>query len=236
MQMKNSYRIADIHTHILPNIDDGPKDVSESLDMLRLEIEQGVTDVVLTPHFILANQSIEDFLAKREASFNTLSNEVHQSGLNINLHLGAEVRYDPNLVYSDIFKLCIGDTSYLLLELTGSYPFNFEQTIYNLLARGVYPILAHIERYDYLISNPKLMTEFLEEGVIFQCNASSLLRRHSSKTIKKLLKSGCVQVLASDAHNITTRAPGLIQGIDSVSKFSDMLISNSIKVVENKPI
>ena len=238
MLKKNNFRLADIHTHILPCFDDGARSAEEAVRMLFAEIRQGVTDVALTPHFNLANESIEDFLKRREVSFKQLSEKIIENELTgkINLHLGAEVKYDPNLIYSDIFKLCIGETSYLLLELDKSYPFNLESTVDWLLSKGITPIFAHVERYSYLINNKNLMERFLYDGVVFQCNASSLLGRHYAKDVKKLIKNGYVQLLASDAHGIDERPPVLKKGIESVAKFSNMLASNSIKVVENELI
>lgn len=238
MQKKNSAFLSDIHTHILPGIDDGAATVEESVKMLLMEAEQGVTDVVLTPHFSLSGESIEAFLEKRNESFKLLTDKIEENEnlKNISLHLGAEVKYDPNLVYSDIFKLCIGNTSYLLLELDKSYPFNLEQTLDWMLTKGVTPILAHIERYGYLVTNQKLLEELLEAGVVFQCNASSVLKRRHARIIKKLMKKGFVHVLASDAHGTEERPPILKKGIESVAKFSQMLMENSVKIVEDKLI
>ena len=227
---------ADIHTHILPNMDDGASSPEESLRLLIEEQKQGITDVVLTPHFNPAGESVEDFLARRQAAFDILSKEIKESSLQIdlNLHLGAEVRYDPNLIYSDVFSLCIGNTSYMLLELTNTYPFNFEQTINWLISRGISPVLAHIERYDFLISNKKLLDELLYTGVVFQCNASSLFSRYYARRVKKLMKNGYLQVLASDTHNTKERPPRLQEGLKKVSKFSEILAKNSIKLIENQ--
>ncbi len=238
MPKTNNSSFADIHTHILPEFDDGARTMEESLKMILAEIRQGVTDIVLTPHFSLQNETIEEFLKRRNASFGLLSDKIKENGLSdkITLHLGAEVKYDPNLIYSDIFSLCIGETSYLLLELDKSYPFNLDQTVDWMLSKGITPIFAHVERYSYLIKNKKLMEKFLYEGVVFQSNASSILRRHYSRKIKKLIKQGYVKLLASDAHGIDERPPLLKEGVFSVAKYSEMLISNSAKVIENKLI
>mgnify|MGYP003477398021 CR=1 FL=1 len=236
MELRNKLGLADIHTHILPDFDDGAASVEEAIEMLREEINQGITDVVLTPHFNLANESVEEFLARRKKSFDLLSKKLKKSKINVNIHLGAEVRYYPSLINDDIFNLCIGDTSYLLLELASSYPLNFEQTINWMMSRGVTPILAHIERYEYLYSNKKLMLELLDSGVLFQCNASSLLKFHTAKKVKKLLKQGIVHILASDTHNLTNRSPVLVQGLNKVTKFADILISNAQSVIKNELI
>lgn len=235
-QTRNNSALADIHTHILPAIDDGAKNADEAIKLLLTEQRQGVTDVVLTPHFNLADCSVDEFLHARNTSFDVLREKIKETEVlnDIKLYLGAEVRYDPNLIYTDIYKLCIENTSYLLLELSGSYPFNFEQTVHWMLSQGVTPILAHIERYDYLVSNPKLLDELLSQGVIFQCNATSLFSKRSCGRVKKLIKKGYVQLLASDTHNLETRPPMLKEALAKLRKYSDELTLNSVKVVSDR--
>ena len=238
IMQKNNFSLADIHTHILPGIDDGADSVEVAIELLYEEQKQGITDVVLTPHFNIQETTIQEFLLKREESFKLLLKEMekHPSLNSLNLHLGAEVKYNPNLIYSDVFDLCINNTSYLLLELTMSHPFNFEQTALWMLSKGISPILAHVERYDYICTNPKLLENLLYAGVVFQCNASSLYSKHYGKRVKKLMKHGYVQVLASDTHNMNSRPPELTKGLDKYSKYTDMLASNSMKVINNKLI
>lgn len=238
IMQKNNFSLADIHTHILPGIDDGADSIETAIELLYEEQKQGVTDIVLTPHFNIQDTTIQEFLSKREESFKLLSKEMekHPDLSGLNLHLGAEVKHNPNLIYSDVFDLCIKDTSYLLLELTMSHPFNFEQTVLWMLSKGISPILAHVERYDYICKNPKLLENLLYAGVVFQCNASSLFSRHYGKRVKKLIKHGYVHVLASDTHNMKSRPPELVNGLDKCSKYADALISNSMKIINNKLI
>lgn len=238
IMQKSNFAVADIHTHILPGIDDGAASFDEAIELLYEEQKQGVTDIVFTPHFDIQDFTIQEFITKRDEAFKLLSQKIkeHPSLSNLNLHLGAEVKYNPNLIYNDIFELCIKNTSYLLLELPMSHPFNFEQTVLWMLSKGVSPILAHIERYEYITSNPNLLENLLYAGVIFQCNASSLYSKHFGKRAKRLLKHGYVQLLASDTHNINTRPPELLKGLEQYSKYTDMLVSNSMKVINNKLI
>lgn len=231
----NSYPIADIHTHILPEMDDGASSVNEAVKLLREEERQGITDVVLTPHFNLAEEEIEQFLNRRQQSYSALCEKIAETGMatGIKLHLGAEVRYDPNLIHSNADKLCIGNTSYILLEPTGNYPFNFEQTIYWFLAQGLTPIIAHVERYDYICQNRSFMEEVMGDGVIFQSNAGSLFSHRYAATVKKLIKQGYVSILASDTHNLEKRPPMLLNGLNKIKKYSPLLIENSVKVVND---
>lgn len=236
MELNNSFGIADIHTHILPDFDDGAETAEEAIKMLLEEAGQGITNVVLTPHFNLANETVEEFLSRRQKAFINFSNQIKEIGLKtqVNILLGAEVRYYPSLLNTDISGLCIEDTSYMLLELTNSFPLNFEQTINGMLSRGITPILAHLERYDYLCNDKKLLDELKDSGVVFQCNASSLLKPFYQRRVKKLVKKGYVHLLASDTHNLTSRPPTLAQGLKKISKFSDLLISNSRKIIQDE--
>lgn len=231
----NKTVLADIHTHILPQMDDGANTAEESVKLL-VELErQGVTDVVFTPHFDLTKESVEEFCRRREHSYNHLTERIAKSGIvfNLRFHLGAEVRYDPNLATTDITDLCIGDTDYLLLELTNTFPFNFENTINSIFSNGKVPVLAHIERYSYLYSNLKLLGGLIDDGVVMQCNPAAFLSFKSSLTFKRLLKNGYVHILASDTHGLNTRPPRLKEALVKLKNHKEYLAKNSEKIITN---
>ncbi len=228
--------MVDLHTHILPSFDDGAATVEEAATLIGLEAEQGVTDIVLTPHFYLQEISVLDFLENRNKSFNHLKNYLAENNLcaGVNFKLGAEVRFDPNIVNEDIYALCIEGTSYLLLEPLNFFPFKFEQTLDTLLAQGITPILAHIERFSYLIKDKALLNRLAEHGVLFQCNAAALTDKSTAKTVKKLLRKGFVHVIASDTHNLETRPPKLSEAYNKVSKYSGILKNNADRIFKDK--
>ncbi len=236
--MINNSLGADIHTHILPGIDDGAENVEVSLKLIATEKEMGVTDIALTPHFHLSNVSLEKFLSERDESFKVLKEKLNETELfsDIKFYLGAEVRYDPNLIHIDIEKLCIGNTSYLLLEPTGVFPFNFENTLNFMLCRGITPILAHIERYDYILKDFSFLEKLIDSGVVMQCNASSVCGKHRSSTALKLIKKGYVDLIASDCHNTVSRPPMLSEAYNKLKKQSVNLINNSKNVINDRVI
>ena len=143
--------MTDLHTHILPRMDDGAPDTAASLAMLRMEAAQGVTGVALTPHFHRDRESIEQFLARRQAAWEHLSAAMEKTTEPFpDLVLGAEVAWMPNMNHwDDLEALCLGSSRYLLLEL----PFTLWNNsmidqLYSLAAQsGVTPVLAHLERY-----------------------------------------------------------------------------------------
>ena len=191
----------DFHTHILPNMDDGSDSVNTSnqiLDMLR---NDGVKLVCLTSHFYPRNESIEDFLTRRNEAYKKLN----YNGLD--LRLGAEVHYYRGISASeDIDKLCIENTNILLLELSFNSPINDNviKDIINLKNRGFKVILAHIERYNI---NESILIQLHNNGILLQCNTEFFDGFFNSKTALKWLKNGLIDVIGSDAHNLNDRKP-----------------------------
>ena len=113
----------DLHSHILPGMDDGAKETNISLDLLKMEAEQGIEHIVLTPHFHLRNESIADFSERRKKSFEKLLTSISGTALDgvFDFRLGAEVRYDPSLTEEkDLESLCISGTNVLLIEFSAS--------------------------------------------------------------------------------------------------------------------
>lgn len=233
MKAINNRVLTDLHTHILPFIDDGPKTVEEAVGILLEEKRQGVTHIALTPHFSLDNTDIASFVKKREECYKALTLAVENEPLleGIRFYKGAEVEYNPNLVFEDLKELCYEGTGYLLLELLPSYPFNLENTVFSLLSQGVTPVLAHIERFDYLVGNKKLLLELKDAGALFQCNATSVLDGRFKKSFKKLLKQGFVDIIASDTHGLSRRPPRLEAAHDKLKKQSASFISNAVKII-----
>ena len=231
----NNDVFADLHTHILPEMDDGAESVNDAIKLLREEERQGITHVALTPHFHLAKEEIEQFLLRRQRSYEILCSKIVETGMakDLKLLLGAEVRYDSNLAHIDCRKLCIANSSYLLLEPPGNYPFDFEQTVYGLLVQGITPIIAHIERYPFLYEKTSLMEEFLDDGILFHANAGSLFSRHYGSTVKKLAKKGYISFLASDTHNLDVRPPMLEDALRKLKKHAPEFVANSAGVVNN---
>ena len=233
MKATSNRAFPDLHTHILPFIDDGPQTVEEAVGVLLEEKRQGITDIALTPHFSLEHTDVASFLKKREESYNALISAVENEPLleGIRLYKGAEVEYNPNLIYEDLRELCYEGTGYLLLELMPSYPFNLENTVFSLLSQGIIPVLAHIERFDYLVGNKKLLLELKDAGVLFQCNATSVLDGHFKRNFKKLLKQGFVDIIASDTHGLNRRPPRLKEAEEKLNKQSGRLVSNAVKII-----
>ena len=198
--------MTDLHTHILPGMDDGAADLSQSRAMLRAEQRQGVDTVALTPHFYRVDETVESFLDRRSRAWETL-----QSGLPANapnLILGAEVTWYHGIMDEPrITDLCLGDSACILLEMP-LRPWSdtlLEQVYQFAGVTGTTPILAHVERYLHLQKKGQLKT-LLEMGIPMQISAEAFQGPFAAMKASRLIKSG-TWFLGTDCHNTSTRPP-----------------------------
>lgn len=203
----------DFHSHILPNIDDGSTSLEESLLMLQKEAKDGVTDVVVTPHYYADRYSIDQFIGRRDKSFEALKHHLTEEYPSI--HIGAEVFYFPGMGEASMLsRLCIDDTQTLLLELpfvqwTSKMIKDVDKIVRN---QQLDVILAHIERYYEIQKDKNVYYEMLELPVFGQINAGSFLKRSKRKLVLDLLDDGWASVMGSDCHNMDKRPPNLLEG------------------------
>lgn len=211
--------MVDFHSHILPGMDDGAKDVFESLALLEESKRQGIAALVATPHFYPENESPDSFIERCEAAALKLS-EAYDSEKHPTVFLGAEVAYYNGISRSkEIEKLCIHGTRLILIEM----PFCkwTEKMISELIAMRenmeVIPVLAHIERYP-AIRDKKLIYKLIANGIIIQANASFFIRSATRrKAIKKLFKNE-IQLLGSDLHNRDSRPQNMASALEMIEK------------------
>lgn len=188
----------DIHTHIIPNVDDGSKDLETSLKLLEQAEKEGVTKIVLTPHMNYIQKDIA-LIKKQEALLNE-----HYNGP-IEFILGSEIKYYDKMV-ADLKQnklLTINNSKYVLVEFDFNQEENIADAVYELTVANYIPIIAHIERYSYLdVEDYKVLKE---AGALIQINASSVEYKKYEKKIKYLLKKDLVDFIASDCHNLEKR-------------------------------
>lgn len=212
--------LLDIHTHILPQMDDGSRSVEESLEMLRAEAQQGVDTVVLTPHFYATREAPDKFLARRAASLEMLQRAMEVQQDLPALRVGAEVAYYEGMGRSEhLENLCIQGTRVVLVEM----PFcEWSQRMYNELAemrevRGIQPILAHVERY--LAFQPRDVVERLcAMNMCIQVNAEFFARWQTSRAAIRLLEERLIHFIGTDCHNLKHRSPNYGKAAEKIGK------------------
>lgn len=196
--------MTDLHTHILPGIDDGADCLELSLKMLRKLKTKGVKRVALTPHFYPMREELSVFLRRRAQAYDILLSAWDKQTMP-QLLLGAEVHYTPELLQMDLRQLTIGAGSYLLLELPDAdvNPF-VEQVVDAILLDGIIPILAHVERCQPFRKDPERLFRLVRMGALAQISAEALTENKDSFAIA-CLQNGLAQIVASDAHNLKDR-------------------------------
>ena len=214
--------LVDVHSHILPGIDDGSPDVETSLKMIEALQSQGARAIVLTPHYYSDSISYEDFVARRDDALHLLEKSLPPGSPK--LIPAAEVYITKYLLNnSNLDALKIGNTDYALIE----HPFScdFSQEIYDRLLSlnydyGIKPILAHIERYPAFMDDGDLLDSYIEMGCIAQVNISSFVdsSRSLRKKLFKYLESGRIHLIGTDCHNLSSRKPDFETGVNAIIK------------------
>lgn len=213
----------DFHTHILPEMDDGSRSPEESVRMLREEIKQGISDVVLTPHYYAERETPQNFLLRRAEACEKLYNAMTTSpeGEQLpRLFIGAEVRMFSGISNMELLpELSVRGTDYILLEMPFEpWPESVFRELREIGARGLSPVIAHLEAYRRLQKGTDNMERLMDSGVLIQCNAEFFLQGFKSRKAFQLLKEGRIQLLGSDCHNMTSRPPNLGKALKVIEK------------------
>ena len=211
----------DFHTHILPGMDDGSRSCAESLEMLRMEVRQGITRVIATPHFYAHHDTPERFLRRREAAWDHLRSVMAEEPELPEIVMGAEVYYFPGMSESDaLSELTIGGKKVILLEMPHA---PWTDTMYRemeaiYLKRGITPIIAHIDRYIGPFRTHGIPKRLEELPVLVQANAEFFLNPATRRMALRMLQAGQIHLLGSDCHNLTSRTPNLGDAVARIRK------------------
>ncbi len=236
----------DLHSHILPNIDDGAKNMEMSLAMLKIAAENGTKNIVATPHIIAGEwMPTWDLILKK---CEILQQACQQTGLNLNIFPGGEVGicFDIIALLQEPGIYCINSGRYLLVELPATHiPSYTEKFFFTLQTMGITPILAHPERHPEISKRPEILAEWIEMGVLSQVNGTSItgiMGERVMRTAELLLINNMVHVIGSDAHSIRTRNTNLAVAAEKISSLlgpkvmEQLLIVNPRHVIQNQEI
>ena len=208
----------DIHSHILPKMDDGSKSVEMSLEMLKNSYEQGVTSMVSTSHFYAHHESPDEFLRRRRHAAQKLEPLLSDSVPHI--RYGAEVLYYPGIAQSEeVRSLAIEGTSLILIEM----PFvPWSEKIFDELMTFQYNsrlqiVLAHVERYR-TIQNRAIYEKLFDQPFYFQMNAEAFGGFFDRRLALSLIDRGLLHFLGTDCHNTTSRPPNMSEAKKVVEK------------------
>lgn len=221
----------DIHTHVLPGIDDGSDSVEETVQMLHAMVDFGVKKVVATPHFYHDLISVEEFLEKRNASYLSIADKIPSE---LELRLGAEVMLSYDLYKSDLRKLAIEGTDYILIEMpyNGWDPWVFDELFKISSRHALEIIIAHVDRYVDIVSKDKIDKLFMMK-LKYQANIDDLGSFFRKSNAMKLMKAGKIHFIGSDCHNMSTRVPCMGESVKIIkSKLGNVLLEKYMNNAE----
>jgi protein-tyrosine phosphatase len=215
--------MVDLHSHILPALDDGAQGLQEALEMARVAVADGISDVIATPH--MADGVFDNSRARVLAAVPRLQEKLQQAGIALRVHPGAEVHLHEGLLQSlrreQVLTMANGGR-YLLLELpVMGMPMCTETVLYELRLARVTPIIAHPERNVVLREQPELLAAWVRQGVLAQLTAGALLGemgRRAQTVAERMVREGLVQMIASDAHDPQRRRPVLRAALERVAE------------------
>ena len=234
----------DMHSHIIPEVDDGSGSVEETFNMIKEAKEVGFTDILLTSHFLTHYYEPD---AKEIVFWSEKLQEIlNQKNIDVKLHFGMEIyvsnRLDELIKEKRILTLC--NSRYMLIELPLSTTINYlDYVLYYLQSISIIPIIAHPERYKCVQEKPDLVSYYIDKGALIQCNYGSIVGLYGNKakqTLKHLLKQGQVHFLGSDCHkqnSIYLLIPEAVKKIKKIigeKNFKRISVENPKKVINDE--
>lgn len=212
----------DIHSHILPGLDDGPQSIGESLDMARMAVQEGISVLIATPHHrkgVFVNEAPDI----REA-VDRFNENLVEHGIPLDISYGQEIHHYPRII-DDFYNrklLTLDGSPYALIEFPSSQiPKTVEETLHELALLRITPIIAHPERNKEIAERPDKLTELVAKGALSQVTSHSITGRFGTQIqslAMKLCSMHLVHFIASDAHNVTDRPFHLQQAYETIRK------------------
>lgn len=204
----------DMHSHILPEMDDGSKSVELSLEIIEKLRAQGVKNICFTPHFYTNEESLGKFLERRQESLDKLLPHIPED---VNICVGAEVYVTSYLFNNDdLSQICYGDSKYILCEFSFSSSFSEHTMNYFYKLQGNYglkPVLTHIERYENLMDDESLVEDLCDEDIIIQTNVGAFNKGFfRTRKLLKYIKRGYIDIVGTDCHSLTRGNPDEYMG------------------------
>lgn len=235
----------DMHCHLLWNVDDGPKTIEATMNMLEQAVKEGITTLIATPH---SNHPQYD--VNYETVINQirlLQNELQSQSIPLTLYSGHEVRLSEKIMerYHTKQIHTLANSHYLLLELPAdTIPSYTKHIIHALLLEGITPIIAHPERNRAIAAKPSRLEQLIQLGALSQITAGSLtghFGRNVQRLALDLVRANLVHVYGSDAHNCTTRPFLFHEGLCYLEKRKqleavDIFLENNARILQNQPL
>lgn len=236
----------DIHSHILPSVDDGSVSMQQTKNMLDIAYQDGIRVILATPHYGVGcrNSDQEELQIKLEL----VRKEAAEINSNFRIELGNELFFSDDIIEHLRKKkaLTLAGTRYVLVEFPSSDSYlNIRTGLHRLLINGYLPVLAHVERYDCLYQDFEGIDNMIRLGAYMQMNISSIIGSVTNKNTafcKKLMQYGLIHLVGTDSHSDHIRTPRMKEGISYIRRkygedtINQLLFENTKKLLDNKYI
>ena len=236
----------DVHSHILPNIDDGSRSIDETFNLIKEAKEAGFEGIICTSHYM--ENYYETDRPEREVWINAIHENLKNKNIEMNLYLGNEIYMSDNIIklLEDGKATTMNDTSYVLFELPLNVePMNLYDMVYEMQQYKIVPILAHPERYSFVQTDPELIYDLIDKGVLMQSNYGSIVGQYGKKAqmiVQKFLENNMIHMLGTDAHRQNTIYPKIpeilveLKSLIGEEKLNELTTVNPELVINNKRI
>lgn len=236
----------DVHSHILPNIDDGSRSIDETFNLIKEAKEAGFEGIICTSHYM--ENYYETDRPEREVWINAIHENLKNKNIEMNLYLGNEIYMSDNIIklLEDGKATTMNDTSYVLFELPLNVePMNLYDMVYEMQQYKIVPILAHPERYSFVQTDPELIYDLIDKGVLMQANYGSIVGQYGKKAqmiVQKFLENNMIHMLGTDAHRQNTIYPKIpeilveLKSLVGEEKLNELTTINPELVINNKRI
>ena len=236
----------DIHSHIIPGVDDGCTDMDMAIRMLRIAQDNGIGTIILTPHY--KPHRTHPPVEKLRHLVDKLSESGKSAGIDITLLLGNEIMFSSNSCerLNSGQALSLNNTDYVLTEFNPMDDYRYiRDGLYELLTEGYIPIVAHVERYKALMDKRDRVGELTDMGCYIQVNAGSIMGDYGLMTrhfARKLLKEDLVHFVATDAHDDRKRTPAIARCAQYIERSlgedacKRLLHDNQMRVIRGEEI
>ena len=216
--------MTDIHTHILPGLDDGAEDYYDSLEMAAMAYENGTTQIVATPHCNIPGVYGNYFGEEYIETFQKTCGVIEREGIPVRLMPGMEVfaTIDLPQLLTEGKVMPLNQTRYVLMEFDFGEDPEFADEILRRVAQvGAWPVIAHVERYAFVQEEPQIISRWIARGYVVQVNKGSFLGRFGRRALQtayRLLNHNLISVVASDAHSPVRRTTCMADAYESLAE------------------
>lgn len=236
----------DIHTHLIPNIDDGSDSMEETLQLARNAVNEGIRHTILTPHhnqYWITNEKDDVIQLTKQ-----VADEINQADIPLTVSACQEIRMNEEFLdhlFSDRYLSLDGEGKYYLVEFSWQeMPPFAHKYLKKMIEAGITPVIAHPERQRPFIDNPNYLKEFIEMGCISQVTATSIVGGYSEEirqTAYEMMEANLIHTIASDAHNTTTRPFNMTEALLILDKkygreYREYLVNNAENIFCGKTV